>query len=82
MSDLKAWAKILIADIRALHGARLIIAACATGFVVFLAWAALAQVDEVTKGQGKIIPSSKAQIIQSAQPASIKAILVRGGESV
>ena len=34
VSDIKAWAKILIADIRALHGARLIIAACAAGFVV------------------------------------------------
>jgi adhesin transport system membrane fusion protein len=82
VSDIKAWAKILIADIRALHGARLIIAACAAGFVVFLLWAAFAQVDEVTKGQGKIIPSSRAQIIQSAQPATVKAILVRAGQSV
>ncbi|MGE5566471.1 MAG: HlyD family type I secretion periplasmic adaptor subunit [Parcubacteria group bacterium] len=82
ISDAKAWAKILIEDIRALHGSRLIIAACAAGFVVFAVWAAFAQVDEVTKGTGKIIPSSKAQIIQAAAPATIKEILVRAGQSV
>jgi len=82
LSDARAWAKILIEDIRALHGSRLIIAACAAGFVVFVVWAAFAQVDEVTKGTGKIIPSSRAQVIQAAAPATIKAILVRPGQSV
>jgi adhesin transport system membrane fusion protein len=65
-----------------LTGARLIIVSVTVGFVLFLLWAMLAQVDEVTKGQGKIIPSSKIQIIQSSTPATIAELLVRSGQSV
>ena len=65
-----------------LTGARLIIVSVAVGFALFLLWAALAQVDEVTKGQGKVIPSSKIQIIQSSTPATIAELLVRSGQSV
>jgi adhesin transport system membrane fusion protein len=65
-----------------LTGSRLIIVASAIGFVLFLVWAMLAQVDEVTTGQGKVIPSSKAQLIQAAEPATIVELLVRPGERV
>jgi adhesin transport system membrane fusion protein len=65
-----------------LTGARLIIVSVAVGFFVFLLWAMLAQVDEVTKGQGKVIPSSKIQVIQSAEPATISELLVRTGQHV
>lgn len=52
------------------------------GMLVFLMWASLAPVDEVTHGQGRVIPSSKAQVIQSAEPATIEEILVRSGQKV
>ena len=65
-----------------LTGSRLIIVASAFGFAVFLIWAMLAQVDEVTSGQGKVIPSSKAQLIQAPEPATIQELLVRPGERV
>lgn len=65
-----------------LTGARLIIVSVAVGFALFLLWATLAQVDEVTKGQGKVIPSSKIQVIQSSVPATIAELLVRSGQSV
>jgi membrane fusion protein, adhesin transport system len=65
-----------------LTGARLIIVSVAIGFALFLFWATLAQVDEVTKGQGKVIPSSKIQIIQSSVPATISELLVRSGQPV
>ena len=65
-----------------LTGARLIIVSVAIGFAVFLLWAMLAQVDEVTAGQGKVIPSSKVQVIQSAEPATIAELLVRSGQRV
>ena len=55
-----------------LTGSRLIIVASAIGFALFLLWAMLAQVDEVTSGQGKVIPSSKAQLIQAALPTSAR----------
>ena len=65
-----------------LTGPRLIIVAVAVGFAVFILWAMLAQVDEVTAGQGKVIPSSKVQVIQAAEPATISELLVRSGQRV
>ena len=41
-------------------GSRMIIVASALGFALFLLWASLAQVDEVTRGQGKVIPVEQA----------------------
>ena len=65
-----------------LTGSRLIIVAAAIGFAMFILWAMLAQVDEVTSGQGKVIPISKAQLIQAAEPAIVEELLVRGGQRV
>jgi adhesin transport system membrane fusion protein len=63
-------------------GARMIIVAAAAAFAVFLLWASLAQVDEVTRGEGKVIPSSKLQIITAADPATVSELLVRSGQHV
>jgi adhesin transport system membrane fusion protein len=65
-----------------LTGARMIIVAIAAGFFVFLIWASLAQVDEVTRGEGKVIPSSKLQTITAADPATVSEIFVRSGQRV
>lgn len=63
-------------------GARMIIVASAVAFGLFLIWASLAQVDEVTRGQGKVIPSSKLQVITAADPATVSEMLVRSGQRV
>jgi len=52
-------------------GAKLIIVASAVAFFAFLLWASLAQVDEVTKGQGKVIPSTKLQTITASEAATV-----------
>ena len=65
-----------------LTGARLIIVAVSVGFALFLLWASLAKVDEVTAGQGKVIPSSKVQLIQASAPATVAELLVRSGQRV
>jgi adhesin transport system membrane fusion protein len=65
-----------------LTGARLVIVASAAAFLLFLIWAALAPVDEITRGQGRVIPSSKVQLIQAAAPATLSQLLVRSGERV
>ena len=67
---------------RPLTGARLIIVAAATGFLLFVIWASLAQVDEVTRGEGKVIPSSKLQVITAADSATVSEIDVRSGQRV
>ncbi len=63
-------------------GARRIIVTAGVGLFVFVSWASFARVDEVTRGQGRVIPSSKAQIVQSSEPASILDIVVRSGQPV
>jgi adhesin transport system membrane fusion protein len=65
-----------------LTGARLIIVASAALFAMFLIWASLAQVDEVTRGEGKVIPSSKLQVITASEPATVAEILVKSGQQV
>ena len=61
---------------------RRLIAISALGVFLMLIWASFAQVDEVTHGTGKVIPSSKAQVVQPAEAAIVSEILVRGGQSV
>ena len=60
---------------------RLIVTA-AIGIAVLFVWAAFAQVDQITRGTGKVIPSSKAQLVQPAEASVVAEILVRSGQSV
>src|SRR3546814_13605099 len=52
-----------IAWLRGKSGSQQVILYSGGGMIVFLLWASLASVDEVTHGQGRVIPSSKAQEI-------------------
>lgn len=61
---------------------RKLIFVSAVAMALLILWASVAQVDEVTRGQGKVIPSSQAQLVQPAEPAVIADILVRSGERV
>jgi adhesin transport system membrane fusion protein len=67
---------------RNLSGSRLIIVASTAGFLLFLLWATFTKVDEVTHGQGRVIPSSKVQLIQATEPTTIQELLVRSGQQV
>ena len=51
-------------------------------FVVALLWAAFAKVDEVSRGEGKVIPSGQNQHLQSLDGGVVSEILVREGEVV
>lgn len=50
--------------------------------VVSLAWASYFQLDEITRGQGKVIPSSREQVIQSLDSGVLSELLVREGSLV
>ena len=65
-----------------LDASRKVILVSAATMLLLLAWASVAQVDEVTRGMGKIIPSSKAQLVQPSEPSVVSEILVRGGQMV
>jgi adhesin transport system membrane fusion protein len=47
-----------------------------------LAWAALAPVDEVTRGDARVIPSRQLQVVQSLDGGVVVEILVREGQVV
>jgi membrane fusion protein, adhesin transport system len=51
-------------------------------FVVFIIWAALTQIDESVRGEGKVIPSGQTKIIQHLEGGIIADILVREGQNV
>ncbi|MBM3387063.1 MAG: biotin/lipoyl-binding protein, partial [Betaproteobacteria bacterium] len=47
-----------------------------------LLWAGFFQLDEITRAQGKVIPSSREQVIQSLDAGVLSELLVREGSSV
>ncbi|TPI27588.1 HlyD family type I secretion periplasmic adaptor subunit [Mesorhizobium sp. B3-1-6] len=51
-------------------------------FVCFTAWASFAEVDEIARGDGKVIPASKTQIIQASEPGVVQEIAVQIGQTV
>jgi adhesin transport system membrane fusion protein len=60
----------------------LILLATAAFFASALTWAAFAEIDEVTRGEGKVIPSSKIQVIQNLEGGILTEILVSEGQFV
>jgi len=54
--------------------------ALAVGWLIF--WASQAEIDELTRGEGKIIPSHQLQVIQNLEGGIISEILVREGDMV
>lgn len=55
---------------------------CAVFVVLALVWASQAEVDERSRAEGKVIASSKTQIIQSTESGVVTEILVRAGQQV
>ncbi|MGB0719246.1 MAG: HlyD family type I secretion periplasmic adaptor subunit [Bdellovibrionales bacterium] len=55
------------------------IIALISGFII---WAALAQVEELTRGQGQVVPSQDIQVVQSLEGGILEELLVAEGEKV
>lgn len=49
---------------------------------VAVAWAAFTQVDEITRGEGRVIPSRQLQVLQSLDGGVVSEILVKEGQVV
>ncbi|MFK7967357.1 MAG: HlyD family type I secretion periplasmic adaptor subunit [Burkholderiaceae bacterium] len=48
----------------------------------FFVWASVSELEEVTRGQGRVIPSSREQVIQSLDPGILTELRVREGDTV
>ena len=64
------------------RGAQTIVRVALLLVVVLLGWAALAEVDEVTRGEGKVIPSRQLQVVQALDGGVVSEILVKEGQVV
>ena len=51
-------------------------------FIVFLLWAAFSEIDELARGNGKVIPTDKVQTVQSLDGGIISEIFIKEGDIV
>jgi adhesin transport system membrane fusion protein len=64
------------------QASRLLVWTTALTLFVALIWAGVSSLDEITRGQGKVIPSSREQVIQSLDSGVLREMLVREGDVV
>lgn len=50
--------------------------------IVALAWAYFATLEEVTRGDGRVVPSRQIQVVQAPEPGIVEKIFVREGDVV
>jgi membrane fusion protein, adhesin transport system len=67
---------------RSIRGQRLLLWVILLCLIGFFAWAYGAVLDEVVRGTGKVIPSSKVQVVQNLEGGIIKQINVSDGQRV
>ncbi len=84
VTDVSDWvndADWMLADQRPLRARR---ALWLTVLVVILLviWADFAEIDEVTRGEGRVIPSSQVQVVQAVDGGVVEQIRVREGQVV
>ncbi|TWO68180.1 HlyD family type I secretion periplasmic adaptor subunit [Caenimonas sedimenti] len=62
--------------------ARVLLAVFWGTLILAVVWAAVTQVDEITKGEGRVIPSRQLQVLQSLDGGVVSEILVKEGQVV
>ncbi len=72
------WAQIQQEPLRA----RFLMRWIAAIVLILIIWASIAEVDEVTRGSAKVIPSRQVQVIQSVDGGIVSEILVKEGQVV
>lgn len=72
------WARVQQEPLRA----SLLLRGIAMAFLLLLLWSAFAKVDEVARGEGKVIPSQQLQVIQSFDGGVVEKINVHEGDVV
>ncbi|WP_144633316.1 HlyD family type I secretion periplasmic adaptor subunit [Bordetella genomosp. 13] len=64
------------------RGSRILLWVSLVTVILLLVWAAFGYIDEVVRGEGKVVPSRQVQIIQSLDGGIVQEILVRPGQEV
>ncbi len=72
------WARLQQEPLRARQLLRL----AAVALFIMLIWAAFASIDEVTRGEARVVPTSQLQIVQSVDGGVVTELLVKEGQTV
>ena len=72
------WARLQQEPLRARQLLRL----AAAALLIMLIWAAFASIDEVTRGEARVVPTSQLQIVQSVDGGVVTELLVKEGQTV
>ncbi|AOB30978.1 secretion protein HylD [Bordetella sp. H567] len=64
------------------RGARVLLWTSVVVVAGLLTWAAYGPIDEVVRGEGKVVPSRQVQVVQSLDGGIVKEIMVRPGQTV
>jgi len=64
------------------RGGRAILWATLTLFVIAIAWASVSEVEQVTRGLGKVIPASQIQVVQNLEGGILAELHVKVGDTV
>ena len=52
------------------------------GFLILIIWASFSEIDELARGQGKVIPANKIQTIQNLDGGTVSEILIQEGDHI
>lgn len=81
--DVSFMSEISAATMASTHwGGHILLLLIAAFIGIALWWASVAEIDEVTRGQGKVVPSSKVQVIQNLEGGILADVLVSEGQMV
>ena len=72
------WARLQQEPLRAKQLLRL----AAGALLLLLIWAAFASIDEVTRGEARVVPTSQLQVVQSVDGGVVTELLVKEGQTV
>lgn len=64
------------------RGASRIVYLVGAALLLFIGWAAFASVDEIVRGEGEVVSSSRAQIVQNLEGGILAELYVRQGDEV
>ncbi len=85
-SDREAGGLFSDIDSTATRGARrfalILLATVGLFLVVIIAWASTSKIDDITRGEGRIIPSGQNKVVQHLEGGIVRQILVKEGDTV
>lgn len=76
------WRGVATVDDEERRASKQLLWLTAATVVVFLGWAAFFDLEEITRGQGRVIPASREQVVQSLDSGILREMKVHEGQAV